>query len=173
MLQRVVTATLESACEKVIVVLGHDDENVRSVLSVHEDDERCEFVVNHDYKEGMSTSLKKGVTSMEDNMDAAMFILGDMPFSTSEVMDKLIDSYRASCASICVPYIKEKRGNPAIIKRDLFPRIMELTGDIGARDIIERSPELTLKVLLEDETTQVDIDTKDDLKEQTWRSSNG
>jgi molybdenum cofactor cytidylyltransferase len=94
-------------------------------------------IYNADFEQGMSTSVKKGLEGFEG--DAVMLLLGDMPYVTEDIMNKLYDEFISSDKNIAAPIFNDKRGNPVIIGKKYFNQLLENTGDKGARDIIKNN----------------------------------
>jgi molybdenum cofactor cytidylyltransferase len=94
-------------------------------------------IYNADFEQGMSTSVKKGLEGFEG--DAVMLLLGDMPYVTENIMNKLYDEFISSDKNIAAPIFNDKRGNPVIIGNKYFNQLLENTGDKGARDIIKNN----------------------------------
>jgi len=159
-LQHVIDACEKSKLDRIYIVVGHEAEKILSEMRT----ERCEFVKNEDYQMGMSTSLICGLRKAE-RLDAVMFILGDQPFVTHEVIDTLIEKYKQSCAQICVPYCKGIRRNPVIFSKPMFDKLYMVKGDKGARDVIDMNKELTYVTEFESEINFADVDTLDDVNE--------
>jgi molybdenum cofactor cytidylyltransferase len=123
----------------------------------------------------MSASLKAGWRRVLDDTDAGgvMISLGDQPLIGPQTLDMLIDVYRSSGKAICVPVHAGRRGHPVILPRGLDEEIMELTGDRGAREIIEGRRDQTLEIDVAGEEVLLDIDRVDDLEIMKARLDNG
>lgn len=133
MLRWAAEAALASQATPVIVVTGHDRKSVELVLAGLE----VEFVHTPDPDQGMSASLKSGITALSNSVDGAVICLGDMPYVTATHIDRLIDNFNPSTdAAICVSCHQGKRGNPVLLARKFFNNIMKLEGDTGARALI-------------------------------------
>ncbi len=151
----------QSAVAETILVLGHEAERVqRSVESAPP----TKVVINRDYAEGMSTSIKAGIAAISAGSSAAMIVLADQPLLKSSVIDQMIGEYEKSHSAIIVPMYKGFRGNPVLIDRSLFPEMMQISGDIGCRSLFGLHPEAIQKIAVEDIGILVDIDTAEDLK---------
>lgn len=155
-LSRVAWAGLESKAESVTVVLGHDSALVREVVpdGVH-------ILVNADYRSGLASSLRVGLASLEPATEAAVVLLGDMPFVRSDHIDALIDHWRPG--TICVACHRSQRGNPVLWPSELFDEMMGLAGDRGARSLMAAHPEMVLEVQM-DEAVTFDVDSPADLE---------
>ncbi len=156
----VVDAVLASTADPVIVVLGHEADRVRNALSGRD----LVFVFNPAHEEGLSTSLRRGIAAVPDHADGALICLGDMPRLSTATAERLIAAFDPDDdRHICVPTFAGKRGNPVLIGRRFFAEIHELTGDVGARQIVAAYPDLTATVAMDDDAVLDDVDTPDAL----------
>ncbi len=119
-------------------------------------------VVNQAYSEGMSSSLRAGISALDQGSEAALIVLGDQPFIRSQTMDQVISAYRRDQAQIVIPSFQGTRGNPVLLDRSVFFEVMALEGDIGSRAIFGNHLEGIAKVEVEDEGILLDIDDPDD-----------
>ena len=91
-------------------------------------------VMNEDYEQGQSTSVKAGLSHVSPHADAAMFLLADQPLVDGRIIDALIAGFEDSRKPIVVPVSGGRRGNPVIIGRELFAELAaSARGDAGAR----------------------------------------
>ena len=151
---------LASRARPVIVVTGHQRDKVEAAL----DGLDVRRVHNPDFAEGLSTSVRTGLTAVPDDVDGAIVCLGDMPQVSAPLIDKLIGAFDPERgALVVVPAIDGKRGNPVVWARRFFPELMALDGDIGARHLIGRYPEAVAEVPLTGTAALVDVDTPEAL----------
>ena len=162
----VVEAALASAAQQIIVVLGHQAEQVRVALRTHIADKRLLLVENSDYRQGMSTSLRAGLqaTTQLDHtasgtIDGAIVLLGDQPLITACVINMLIQAWEETPKQIVAPLYNGKRGNPVIFGADLFPELITVTGDEGGRSVIEQHRQDIATVEVGDAAANSDVDT--------------
>jgi len=158
MLGHVVESALHSALDEVIVVLGHEHERILESI----DFKGATVVFNRDFHKGQSTSLKAGIAAVGQNCDAALFLLGDLPLVGPGVIDAVLQKRKATRASIVVPVFGGKRGNPVLLARSLFPMVLALEGDIGAREILTAHEDLIETVAVEHDGILLDVDTWED-----------
>lgn len=150
-----------SALDGIVVVLGHAAAAIR---------ERIDFaafpgtrvVVNERYHEGQSTSLHAGLAALPPDTAAALFLLADQPLVTPAVIDALIAAYRAQRAPIVMPAYDGRRGNPVLFDRALFPELLAITGDQGARGVLRAHQDAALEVPVSGTHYTDDIDTEED-----------
>jgi molybdenum cofactor cytidylyltransferase len=157
-LGRVIENAVQSTLDEVVVVLGHAAERIRQSVAL----ERVGVVMNEAHEQGQSSSLRTGLSAISDNTDGVMFILGDQPLVGAEVIDALIGGYCQTRAPIVLPKCREKRGNPVVIDRSLFPRVLSLMGDVGARVLFEEYAEAIVEVEMKNESILLDLDTWED-----------
>jgi molybdenum cofactor cytidylyltransferase len=122
------------AIGRIVVVLGARAEEVRAGV----DFGATEVLVCEDWESGQSASLRRGIAAIADAAQAAVITLGDMPRVTPQVIARFADVAaehgelaRARAVYDGVP------GHPVLIRRELFPRLRELRGDQGARDLLD------------------------------------
>ncbi len=100
------------------------------------------------YAQGMSTSLHKGIqVLMNQNndlehstiqCDGTLVLLGDQPLITPVLLNQLIEMKYTTGKRIIAPFYNGKRGHPVLFDADLFPELLTISGDEGARSVIER-----------------------------------
>ncbi len=132
MVQTVVESALATELEPVVVVTGHEAEAVRAALAGLE----VQFVHNGDYASGQASSLKTGIAAVPEQCDGALILLADMPRISPGEINLLLDSF-AGPANIVVPVFQSQRGNPVVIGRAHFGELAGLSGDTGARRLLE------------------------------------
>ena len=82
-------AALASRADPVVVVTGHEPDKVRAALAGLD----VRFVHNPDYADGLSTSLRRGIAALPEDVDGAVVLLADMPGVDAAVVDRLIAAF--------------------------------------------------------------------------------
>ena len=164
LIEWVLDAALGSSLDAVVLVLGHDHQAILAALGTKSEHLKLTVIINPDYRKGQSTSLKAGLFSISKRFGAAMFLLGDQPLITADFIDGMLDQFKYSEKDICVPVYKVQRGNPVIFRRPFFEDLMQISGDIGARNIIRDNSERTHFLEIDDPLRFSDIDTVKDLQ---------
>jgi len=159
MVLRAVNAALASKAASVTVVLGHEAEQVEALLAGR----RVNLVRNPDHAQGMSTSLRAGLTALPAEAEAAVVLLADMPHVSAMHVDRLIDAFEAKQPAIVVPQRNGKRGNPILWPREFFARMQTVRGDQGARGVLEANAGRIRFVDMDDDAIHADVDTPEDL----------
>ena len=164
MLARTLRTVAQSQVRDIVVVLGHQADQVRAVAEQAVPGRKLQFVLNPDYAEGLSTSLKAGLRAAPQNADAVLVALGDMPAIAPSEIDKLIAGFNpVEQRAIVVPTYKGKRGNPILWARRFIPDMMTAAGDVGARHLIGENAELVCEVEMAGEGVLIDLDTPEAL----------
>ena len=131
-LQHVVDAAQESRLGDIVLVLGHEHELISAGLSLS----RTRVVINPDFANGQSTSIKQGVATVGPEATGAVVMLGDQPTISSEVIDRLIAEFEATGSDVVQPIYGDEISHPVLLARSLFPEIMLIDGDEGARKVV-------------------------------------
>ena len=156
MVRHVVDAVLASTARPLVAVVGHERDKVEAALAGTD----VNFVFNPDYAQGLSTSLKRGVAALPEEIDGAVVALGDMPRVTGAEINRLIGAFNpVEGRAICVPTRRGKRGNPVLLARRFFAELSAVSGDVGARELIAAHPELVAEIEMESDAVLTDIDT--------------
>lgn len=167
-LAHVLDAVLASQARKpIILVLGHQAEEVRSRLAAYLANQDIIVVENLAYRQGMSTSMRAGLHALIDKeqqtpepfADSTLMILGDQPLMTTHILDTLIATRQATSKLIVAPLYHGKRGNPILFSASLFPELLTVTGDEGGRSVIERHRQDSATVELGASMANYDVDT--------------
>jgi molybdenum cofactor cytidylyltransferase len=160
MVARVAQRLLASRARPIVAVLGNRADEVDTALGRLP----VERVRNPDFADGLSTSLRRGLAALPDELDGAVVCLGDMPLISGRHLDRLIAAFNPlEGRAIVVPTRHGKRGNPVLWARRFFPEMARISGDVGARHLIGEHAELVAEVEMDDDAILVDIDTPEAL----------
>jgi CTP:molybdopterin cytidylyltransferase MocA len=161
LLETALAAACDSQLDEVVVVLGaHADEIRRSVRLG-----RARVVLNPDHAQGMSTSLRAGISALGSNVGRVVVILGDQPDITAEVVDHLLETQAASGLPAAALSFDGLLHPPVVLARELWGDIAALQGDVGCRALVRAHPELVAAVAADRPGAHpVDIDTPEDFE---------
>ncbi|MEQ9559268.1 MAG: nucleotidyltransferase family protein [Rhodospirillales bacterium] len=160
LVRRAAEAAIASRAAEVVVVVGHEAEAVRDVLSGLD----LRVVANPDYATGLASSVKAGIAAVGAEATGAVILLGDMPGVTSAVVDALICAFEgAGGQNICQPRYDGRPGNPVLWPRRLFAEFANLSGDVGAKPLLARHKTDVLGVDVGTDAIHMDIDAPADL----------
>jgi len=159
LLLRAVEATLASGAQPVIVVLGAEAVRLRPLLSGHP----VVVAENPQWSEGMASSLRAGVSRLIEvspATDAAVIVLCDQPHFSSGSIRRLVDAERTTGRSIAAARYGGRNGAPALFRREHFSALCALTGDHGARALLNGDPASVATVEMPE--LEADLDTPAD-----------
>ncbi len=149
---------LASPLDEVIVVTGHQNEAVEAAIRHLP----VRIVHNPDYAEGQSTSLKAGVRGSSPWTEGFIFFLGDQPLIGADIVTALLERFRRDHPLLVAPVFAGKQGNPVLISAKLRRELLALTGDAGARPLIERHADALATVEINQPAIRMDIDREED-----------
>lgn len=149
---------LNGGLAPVVVVTGYASHRVAAALA------GLPVVVVHNpaFAQGQSTSLIAGIQSLSPDVQAAAVLLVDQPLLTGELIAQLVDQQARWPDAIIAPTFHSQRGNPVIFPRSIWPELLTVSGDRGARFIILRSPERVRLVEVGSSAVVDDADTPEE-----------
>ncbi len=164
MIAHVADAALSSKADGIILVTGHQKDDVLKALAGRP----MSYAHNPDFAEGLSTSIKTGIkaaTELDPPVDAALILLGDMPLISANLIDRLIAAHDPDeDRYICIPTVGHKRGNPVLWDAAFFRELQDLNGDVGAKPLIAENADLVCEVAVVGEASLTDFDTREALR---------
>jgi molybdenum cofactor cytidylyltransferase len=144
-----------------VIVLGYRAETIEEEFNI----DRFNVVRNGHWREGMSTSVKKGVSEAESESQGYFLFLGDMPAVPVSAIKNVLDSAKHG-ASIAAPEYRGQRGFPVYLDKKWKGDLLEeISGDRGARRIIEGNRNELELVEVNKKGVLMDVDDRSDLEE--------
>ena len=166
LVEHTVDAALASQAAPVIVVLGHQRDEITARLAGR----TIVTVENPDYAEGLSTSLKRGLAALPEDVEGAVICLADMPGIGRQLIDRLVAAFNpVEGREIILPMRQGKRGNPVLWGRRFFPELQAIAGDTGAKHLIGTYPEHVVEIEAPDDGVLIDLDTPEALA--AWQAA--
>lgn len=162
LLQRAIQTALTCLhCEKVIVVLGANEQLIRPNI----DEQLVDVIHNPRWEEGMGSSIKVGVAEilrLEPRITSIILMLCDQPFVDSFLISQLIEKKEVNDCGIIACGYRGILGAPALFDIKYFPELLGLQSTEGAKKIIEAHTDDVF--ILPFPLGAIDIDTADDLE---------
>jgi molybdenum cofactor cytidylyltransferase len=149
---------LSRVTDGLVIVIGHEADAVRAALV----DIEATIVENGDWSTGLASSVRCGVAAAPAGTEAIVIALGDQPDIDSGIVARLIERWRETGRPIVAAKYRGQRGHPVLFERSMFAGLARLTGDVGARDLIDQSPDAVAYVEVR-APVPPDIDTPSDL----------
>ena len=154
-LELVVRTLGEVDIERIVVVLGHQAEDIQRQIKV----EAAQVVINPDYRSGQTSSLQVGLRSLiADNLEAILLCLVDHPAVCAETVRRIVATFRQCGAPVVIPTYQGRRGHPVLIGRQVFRELLDLPAGMGANSVLRRFLPATQFVEVDDEGVVIDVD---------------
>jgi len=129
-----VEAVLAAGVDPLVVVAGSEHAGVAKAL----DGLPLTIALNPHPEAGQASSIRVGVGALPQGSEAILIALGDQPFLPPEVIPALRAEFDRTGKAIAAPRYRREMGNPVLFRHDMFGELLDLSGDRGARAVIER-----------------------------------
>jgi molybdenum cofactor cytidylyltransferase len=113
-------------------------------------------------EEGMSLSIKLGLTQVGVEAKAVMIILADQILLNTFLIDKLVGESLGNSDKIVVPSIFGRKTTPVIFPASFFNKLRKISGDKGGKEILAMEGRMIHTVELGQKYDDTDIDTPED-----------
>ena len=160
--RHVCSALARSKVDDIVLVTAEADGAIVKAAGAG----RWRVVENPNATEGLSTSLRTGLQSIDQSLDGVLVALADMPGTTDSLVDTLLSAFKGCNGSAIVFPISPdgRRGHPIIWPKALFAALETVTGDSGGKSILADHRGLWRPVPCENSGAFADIDTRADLE---------
>jgi len=148
---------LASSINELTIVLGHQKEIIEKLIDKNE---KIKFVFNKNFESGMASSIKTGLNNLSEKTEAFFICLGDMPMLSPDIYNKLIKS--KDNKEIIVPTYKGQQGNPVLFDKSMKEKIRNISGDSGAKKILELNKDKILNLEINDQSITKGFNTQSD-----------
>lgn len=144
------------------MVLGHDSERILEETDLGD----AGVIENPEWEEGIASSLRVGLDALTrlSRCERALIVIGDQPEASPEVVAELIESHLRSGRPVSIPKYRYSLGNPVVVDRSHWSRLMSLEGDEGAMRLWLTHPDWVNEVWVSDAPPR-DVDTERDVDE--------
>ena len=126
-----------AASKRVIVTLGSQIEILRKEI----EDLPVEIIENKDWATGMSGSIKVGLKEFLNDADkakAVIVMVCDQPFVNEKLLEKIITKFQETDSPIVACEYQNALGVPALFRKNLFPELLALDAQTGAKQLIKK-----------------------------------
>jgi len=153
--------TAEVVGHSLIVVLGAAAAELSPLLR----HSAGSVVINRNWREGLASSIRAGISRLPASAAGVMLVLADQACVTAEDLRRLASVWQRQPQCLVAARYGATVGVPAIFPQYLFGELSELKGDTGARALIKRHADRVVTVPMA--SAAFDLDTPDDLLELT------
>lgn len=162
LLQHSLQLAFDSMAHPVVVILGAHADRIRKETDFNP----VHIVVNAGWQEGMASSIRYGIETLsgiDPLTEGAVLMLCDQPYVTSALINELITTNQNTGKAIVASSYSDTLGVPALFHKSIFPQLLQLKDDAGAKGIIQQHINDTAVVAFS--KGNVDIDTEADYQE--------
>ena len=145
---------LAGGVDDVVVVLGHDADEVRPQVP-----SQARIVVNEGYRQGRASSLREGGAALSDDADPIVVLNVDQP-RPSHVLRALLAAHREGGSPITIPVAQGRRGHPPVLAGSLLAELRGASeGAQGLRGVIASHQEAVREVPFDSPLVLLDMNT--------------
>jgi molybdenum cofactor cytidylyltransferase len=161
LIRRIADLAIACGCNPVVVVLGHQAEQMQEELSGLP----VQTTLNSNWQRGIGSSIRQGVDhllTLKPEAQAVFLLLCDQPLVTAEDLHRLTEGFETSGKPVCVCSYESTIGPPVLIAREFFTSLQALPDAQGAKAVWSGHPQFLQ--IIPCARAAVDIDTPDDLE---------
>lgn len=152
LVRRAALAALATGPSQAIVVVGANAHAVhRAIADLALDRVDCD-----DWRNGLSASLRAGVTRLDPTIDGALVVLCDQPALTAAHLERLVELWRSGPRRAAASRYAGTIGVPALLPRSWWSDLCAVRGDHGARELLRSRTGEVVSVDAADLATDVD-----------------
>ncbi len=151
------------------LVLGREAAQIEARIR----DRQVRIVINPNPDEGLASSVKAALSSIDPSSVACLLWPVDQPAISEYLARALIDTFISSKALLALPCCGERRGHPVIFHRRLFPEIMDTPLNEGLKRVVLRHQREMVLLPTNEVAVIEDVDTPEDYFRLTGKKLSG
>lgn len=162
-LTRILETSEKAGLVRPVVVLGRAAPEIRDRIDMG----TARTVINPDPDRGQLSSLQMALRVLSPECVGAMIWPVDQPLVSVKLIQDLSKLFLASDALIVNPVFNGKRGHPVIFRKDLFPELLDIPQQEGAKKLMSGFHHSTANLATDESGSVLDIDTPEDYEKAT------
>jgi molybdenum cofactor cytidylyltransferase len=134
------------------------------------DQQKVHLAINTEWPEGMASSIRVGLNTLlqvASSSDGVILMVCDQPYVTPSLLNEIIIAHKDTNKPIITCSYANTFGPPSLFHKSLFPELLQLKGDTGARKIVQQHANDVGVIPFPQGT--IDIDTQSDYEKLTKR----
>ena len=162
LLNRLIANLKQASDFPIFLILGASSEKIIEEIGATD----FSITINENWQEGMASSIRLGIQVAQKNvpnLEGIMLVVCDQPFIAVANIQALIKLQKNTNLPIAASYYANILGTPALFHKSVFPDLLKLSGDVGAKNIIQQRGTEVAKLHFEEGL--VDIDTPEDYQQ--------
>ncbi|MCH8191217.1 MAG: nucleotidyltransferase family protein [Chloroflexi bacterium] len=153
-----------TSAQEIVVVLGHEADLLEPLVEEVMKSPRTHAVINPDYRQGKTTSIKTGLRNLRTAVGGVMLLAVDQP-RPRHILQRLIDAHLTDETLVSVPTCGGKHGHPPLFHASLLGELLAITEERqGIREVIERHRDGLRAVAFDSPLVLTNINTPDDYR---------
>lgn len=158
-----ITALLQAGISRVVVVLGHRAETLKATM---ENRDNVTWILNPDFIQGKTTSIKAGLLALASDKPVAILILNvDQPRSPETINDLLLRHLETG-SLITIPTYQGKGGHPIILSSALLGAMRSITEEnLGLKAVVHSHESKTQRLEMGTPEVMWDLNTPEEYQE--------
>ena len=135
LIQHAIDEALSADAEKVLVVLGSGAEIITDSINK----KQAHIINNKNWEEGIASSIRIGVENarlISPSINAVILMVCDQPYVSASLLKNLVAHHNDTGKPIVASQYKDTLGTPVLFNKTIFPELLKLNGDSGAKQII-------------------------------------
>jgi CTP:molybdopterin cytidylyltransferase MocA len=168
-LERAIRLFQSIGVSRIQVVVGHRASELTPLI----DRWGARSVVNVRYSEGMFSSVRAGVSSLDEATESFFVLPVDIPLVRPATLRALLLAFPAGAGAICHPTFGGRRGHPPLIGGRHIRSIINWRKEGGLRALLTRLERHAFDVAVVDEFILQDMDHPKDYRRMAERLESG
>jgi CTP:molybdopterin cytidylyltransferase MocA len=153
---------------RIIVVIGASPDKVEHCVRGFADpaDPFMKIVANPDWKNGVCTSVRKGLEAIGPGATGAVFLPVSYPLVNGRTVEMMLDLFEqepGAAEKIFMPISERVAGIPVVVGSGVFEEFSDLPGDDPFLSLAKFDPSKTVCVAVEDSGAFFSIITREDI----------
>lgn len=155
-----VTQLLLAPLSEVMVVLGHQAQELRSFLPRRQP--RLRTVFNRRYRRGKSSSIIAGIEALGAGWESVLILGVDQP-RPAWLLEQLLQRHAEAGAMLSMPAQGGRRGHPPVFSAALRSELLSITeANQGLREVVQRHVPEIVHVEFDTPLVLVNLNTRED-----------
>ena len=160
-----IRALFNAGVSEVVVVVGHEADAVSA--QVAGTGARC--MVNPDYLQGKTTSIKAGLKAISGDADAILLLAVDQP-RTEFIIAAVVEAHATGDSLITSPRYEGHGGHPLIFAASLRDELARISEERqGIREVFLAHRDSVQEYVIGDPMIRLDLNTPDAYEDALWR----
>ena len=161
LIHHVLKSVQKSKIKKIIIVLGHQFKETKKIIK---NNKKFIFVYNKKYKQGISSSIKKGLKKINKQDKGFIILQSDMPFVKTSDINKIYNSIIRKKYLVHALKYKNRIGNPIGFDISILKKFKKIEGNIGAKYMVKRLQKSTNYIKVSTKKVFKDFDKASDFR---------